>query len=181
MKKLLVFTLACFLIFSVTMSCKKKVQEVPTTPQAKEQPKVEKVDDQGIKEPRLSEEEIFMSKTLEQINQEKPLAMIHFDYDQYNIRTDAKSVLDGNAGWLKKWQTVNILIEGHCDERGTEEYNLALGEKRAKSTMDYLLSLGVQGSRMKIISYGKSQPLDSSSNEIAWQKNRRAQFTIIAK
>jgi len=181
MKKLIVFALSFILIFSVTMSCKKKVQEVPTTPQVKEQPKVEKVEEQPIKEPKLSEEEIFMSKSLEQINQEKPLAMIHFDYDQHSIRPDAKAALDGNAAWLKRWKTVNVLVEGHCDERGTEEYNLALGEKRAKSTMDYLLSLGVQASRMKMISYGKSQPLDSSSNEIAWQKNRRAQFTIIGK
>lgn len=74
-----------------------------------------------------------------------------------------------------------MLIEGHCDERGTEEYNLALGEKRAKSTLDYLVSLGISQNRMKIISYGKSQPLDSGHNEISWQKNRRSQFLVIEK
>ena len=83
-----------------------------------------------------------MSKSLEQINKEQPLAMIHFDYDKYFVREDAKSVLDRNAAWLKKFRTVKILVEGHCDERGTEEYNLALGEKRAKSAIDYLVSLG---------------------------------------
>ena len=111
----------------------------------------------------LSEEEIFMSKSLEQINKEQPLAMIYFDYDKYFVRDDAKPVLDKNAAWLKKFRTVKLLVEGHCDERGTEDYNLALGEKRAKSAFDYLVSLGVPSDRMRIISYGKSQPLDPAA------------------
>ena len=129
----------------------------------------------------LTEEEIFEKKTLEEINAEKPLQMIHFDFDKFLIRDDAKSVLESNAAWMKKWSAVKILIEGHCDERGTEEYNLALGEKRAKSAFDYLVSLGVSGDRMKIISYGKSQSIDPGHNEISWERNRRAQFTIIEK
>jgi peptidoglycan-associated lipoprotein len=107
--------------------------------------------------------------------------MIHFDYDKYFVRDDAKSILESDAAWLKKFRTVKVLIEGHCDERGTEEYNLALGEKRAKSTLDYLVSLGIPQDRMKIISYGKSQPLDPANNETSWARNRRAQFTIIEK
>jgi peptidoglycan-associated lipoprotein len=107
--------------------------------------------------------------------------MIHFDYDKYFIREDAKSVLERDAAWMKKFRTVKILVEGHCDERGTEEYNLALGEKRAKSAMDYLTSLGVSTDRMKILSYGKSQPLVAGHDEATWQKNRRAQFIIIEK
>ena len=142
MKKLIVFSLAFILVFAFFAGCKKKVKEVPPPPQVKEQPKVEKVEEPVIKEPVLSEEEIFMSKSLEQINREQPLAMIHFDYDKYFIREDAKPVLERNAAWMKKFRTVKILVEGHCDERGTEEYNLALGEKRAKSAMDYLASLG---------------------------------------
>ncbi len=86
-----------------------------------------------MQEPSLSEEEIFLQKSLEQINKEKPLADVYFDYDKAIIRDDAKPVLDTNAAWLKKFKTIKILIEGHCDERGTEEYNLALGEKRAKA------------------------------------------------
>lgn len=184
MKKLLIFSLAILLVLSFSASCKKKVKEVPPpppAPQAQEQPKVEKVEEPVVKEPVLTEEEIFQKKTLEEINQEKPLAMIFFDYDKYNIREDAVPVLEANAQWLKKHPTVKILIEGHCDERGTEEYNLALGEKRAKSTMDYLISLGIPAERMRIISYGKSQPLDPGHNESAWAKNRRAQFLIIEK
>jgi len=82
---------------------------------------------------------------------------------------------------LRKFSSAKSLFEGHCDERGTEEYNLALGEKRAKSTYDYLVSLGISPERIKIISYGKSQPLDSGHTEMAWQKNRRAQFLVIEK
>ena len=82
---------------------------------------------------------------------------------------------------MKKWKSVKILIEGHCDERGTEDYNMALGEKRAKSAFDYLVSLGISSDKIKTISYGKSQPTDPGHNEIAWQKNRRDQFTIIEK
>jgi peptidoglycan-associated lipoprotein len=181
MKKLVVLSLALILVFTFFSGCKKKVKEVPPPPQVKEQPKVEKVEEPVVKEPVLSEEDIFMSKSLEQINKEQPLAMIYFDYDKYFIREDAKSVLERNAAWMNKFRTVKILIEGHCDERGTEEYNLALGEKRAKSTMDYLVSLGVSADRMKILSYGKSQPLVTGQDEATWQKNRRAQFTIIAK
>lgn len=184
MKKALVLTLACILVFGFMLSCRKKVEEAPPppSPQVKEQPKVEKVEEPAPpKEPELTEEEIFMRKSLEEINREAPLAMIHFDFDKYFIREDAKPVLEQNAAWLKKFSSAQVLIEGHCDERGTEEYNLALGEKRAKSTYDYLVSLGISPSRLKTISYGKSQPLDPGHNEIAWQKNRRSQFTIIAK
>jgi peptidoglycan-associated lipoprotein len=184
MKKLVILSLVCLLAFAFFLSCRKKVEEAPPPPppQMKEQPKVEKVEKAPVvKEPELTEEEIFMAKSLEEINKEAPLAMIHFDYDKYFIRNDAKPVLEENAAWLKKFNTARVLIEGHCDERGTEEYNLALGEKRAKATLDYLTSLGVSPDRIEIISYGKSQPLDPGHNEVAWQKNRRAQFTIIAK
>lgn len=173
---------ALALLFFVNCKPKAKVTPPPPPPAVKEQPKIEKVEEApAVKKPALTEEEIFMSKTLEQINLEAPLKMIHFDFDRYFIREDAKPVLESNAAWLKKFRTTKILIEGHCDERGTEEYNLALGEKRARSTMDYLASLGISPDRMKIISYGKSQPLDPGHDEIAWQKNRRAQFLIIEK
>jgi peptidoglycan-associated lipoprotein len=182
MKKLFILSLAVILVFSFTVSCKKKPKEVPPPPpQVKEQPKVEKVEEPVVKEPVLSEEEIFLQKSLEQINREKPLANIYFDYDKAVIREDAKPVLEANAAWLNKFKTIKILIEGHCDERGTEEYNLALGEKRAKNTMDYLTTLGIASNRMRIISYGKSQPVDPGHNEAAWQKNRRAQFMVIEK
>jgi len=173
----------CVVALVFLVSCKAKVEQAPPPPpQVEEQAKVEKVQEPPvIVEPQLTEEEIFMKKTLEEVNADMPLNMIHFDFDKYFIREDAMSVLEANASWLRKYTTVKILLEGHCDERGTEEYNLALGEKRSKSTMDYLISLGIPAERIKIVSYGKSQPIDPGHNEIAWQKNRRAQFIIIAK
>jgi peptidoglycan-associated lipoprotein len=182
MKKLIIYSLAILLVFSLAVACKKKPQEVPPPPpQTQEQPKVEKVEPPVVQEPQLTEEELFLQKSLDQINREKPLGTIYFDYDKALIRDDARSTLDMNAAWLKKFKTAKILIEGHCDERGTEEYNLALGEKRAKATEDYLLSMGIPADRMKIISYGKSQPIDPGHNESAWALNRRAQFLVIEK
>jgi peptidoglycan-associated lipoprotein len=192
MKKVIIFSVAFLMVFAALSACRGRapVEEVtpppaPPPPEVKEQPKVEtveKVEEPAmVKEPELTEEEIFMNKTLEEINLEAPLQMIHFDYDKYFIRDDAKPLLEENAEWLKKYDTAVILIEGHCDERGTEEYNLALGEKRAKSTLDYLASLGISQDRIRTISYGKSMPLDPGHNEISWQKNRRAQFLIIKK
>jgi len=182
MKRFLIYALAIVLVFSVAVSCKKKPKEVPPPPpQAQEQPKVEKVEQPAVKEPVLSEEEIFLQKSLEQINKEKPLANIYFDYDKALIRDDARPVLEANAGWLARFKTIKILVAGNCDERGTEEYNMALGEKRAKAAMDYLTTLGVSAGRMRIISYGKSQPVEPGHNEAAWQKNRRDEFLVIEK
>lgn len=183
MKKILALALICFLAVSLGISCKAKTKPTPPPPpQAKEQPVVEEVKEAAPAEPaQLSEEELYRRKSLDEINKERVLKMIRFDYDKYFIRDDAKPVLENNAAWLKKFSTAKILIEGHCDERGTEEYNLALGEKRAKSVMDYLASLGIPVERMRIISYGKSQPLDMGSNETAWAQNRRAQFLVIEK
>jgi peptidoglycan-associated lipoprotein len=182
MKKLLVYSLAIVLVFSFAVSCKKKPKEVPPPPpQAQEQPQVERVEAPVVQEPQFTEEELYLRKSLEQINLEKPLGTIYFDYDRAVVREDARVTLESNAVWLKKFRTAKILVEGHCDERGTEEYNLALGEKRAKSAQDYLLSLGIGSDRIRIISYGKSQPINPGHDEGAWQMNRRAQFLIIEK
>jgi peptidoglycan-associated lipoprotein len=101
---------------------------------------------------------------------------IYFDFDKYDIRPGDAKILDANAGWLKSNSDNLILIEGHCDERGTNEYNLALGERRAKSTMNYLVSQGVQASRITIISYGEERPVCTEKNEACWSKNRHSHF-----
>jgi peptidoglycan-associated lipoprotein len=182
MKRALIIALAVILAISFTTACKRKPAPKLTAPQVKEQPKVEEVNPTPpVRRPDPSEEELFMSKSLEQINKDKPLGMIHFDYDKFAVREDAKPVLQANAAWLLKWPSAKILIEGHCDDRGTEDYNLALGEKRAKSAYEYLIALGVSADRMRIISYGKSQPLDMGDNESAWARNRRDQFLVIEK
>ncbi len=123
------------------------------------------------KEPGI-EGEVFESKLLKDI---------HFDFDKYDIRSVDTEILKENAILLKKYPKVKIQIEGHCDERGTNEYNLALGERRANSTKKYLLSLGITADRISTISYGEEKPFDPGHNEEAWAKNRRAHFIILTK
>lgn len=104
---------------------------------------------------------------------------IHFEFDKYEVRPDARPILESNAGWLKENPQAKIQIEGHCDERGTVEYNLALGDRRAKSTRDYLISLGADPKQLSTISFGEERPQDPGHNEEAWAKNRRAHFVIL--
>jgi peptidoglycan-associated lipoprotein len=106
---------------------------------------------------------------------------ILFDFDRYDIRPGDAEILKGNAALLTRYPKMKIQIEGHCDERGTVEYNLALGERRANSTKKYLISLGIAGDRLSAISYGKERPLDPGHNEEAWTKNRRAHTVILSK
>ena len=111
----------------------------------------------------------------------KMLKRIHFDFDKYNIRPDDAEILKQNAAVLKKFPAVKIQIESHCDERGTIEYNLALGERRASSAKKYLVSLGIDEKRISTISYGEERPLDPGHNKGAWAKNRRAEFIVLSK
>jgi peptidoglycan-associated lipoprotein len=106
---------------------------------------------------------------------------IHFDFDKYDIRPADAEILKGNAALLTRYPKMKIQIEGHCDERGTVEYNLALGERRANSTKKYLITLGLAGDRVSAISYGKERPLDPGHNEEAWAKNRRGHTIILSK
>lgn len=106
---------------------------------------------------------------------------IRFDFDKYDIRPGDATILKANAEVIKNYSNLKIQIEGHCDERGTEEYNLALGERRASSTKKYLTSLGITVDRVSTISYGEERPFDTGHNEEAWAKNRRAHFIITSK
>lgn len=103
---------------------------------------------------------------------------VFFDFDKYNLGTEARRILEKQAVWLKKYRVVTITVEGHCDERGTREYNLALGERRANSVKDYLVALGVSADRIRTISYGKERPVALGSNEAAWAQNRRSVTTV---
>lgn len=107
------------------------------------------------------------------------LKRAYFDFDKYYLREDAKITLEINSQWLLKNPDIKFQLEGHCDERGTNEYNLALGEKRASAVRDYLVALGVSGDRISTISFGEEVPLDSRHNREAWAKNRRVQFVIL--
>ena len=101
---------------------------------------------------------------------------VYFDFDKYDIRPGDAKILDANAAWLKSNERHLVLIEGHCDERGTPEYNLALGERRAKAAMGYLTALGIQANRISIVSYGDQRPVCTERGEACWAKNRRAHF-----
>lgn len=129
----------------------------------------------------LSEEERFAAMDLATLNAQKPLADVYFDLDNATLMEAGKTALAANATWLKRWTSTRISIEGHCDERGTAEYNLGLGERRANSTKAYLVELGVPADRIVIVSKGKEAPFCTESNEACWQQNRRGHFVITAK
>jgi len=119
--------------------------------------------------------------SLAELNAKAPLADAFFTYDTADLTDSAREVLQRNAAWLTKWTSVRVLIEGHADERGTNEYNLALGEKRAVIARTYLTSLGVGESRVSIVSKGEEQPFCALHEEGCWSENRRAHFIITAK
>jgi peptidoglycan-associated lipoprotein len=129
----------------------------------------------------LSEEELFRSKSLDELNAEHPLADAFFDYDQAKLRDDARAALQKDAGWLSKWSQTAIRVEGYCDERGTAEYNLALGERRASVVTEYLEGLGVNPNRIRVVSLGKESRFCHESNEDCWSTNRRGHVVIIGK
>ncbi|HEY2071178.1 MAG TPA: peptidoglycan-associated lipoprotein Pal [Rhizomicrobium sp.] len=105
---------------------------------------------------------------------------VHFDYDKYSIRDDDRGLLQRQAAWLAKYPAVRVSVEGHSDERGTEEYNLALGARRANAVKEYLVSLGVSAGRVETISYGKERPTCTESNEDCWSQNRRGVTVVSA-
>jgi len=107
------------------------------------------------------------------------LERIHFDFDQFTLSAEARRILTQNAKFLKANSGVQAAIEGHCDERGSDEYNLALGESRALAAKSYLVSLGISAKRISVISYGEEKPLRNGSNEAAWAQNRRAEFKAV--
>jgi peptidoglycan-associated lipoprotein len=131
--------------------------------------------------PAPTEDEIFRNKTLEQLNAEKPLGDVFFSLDSTDLSAEARGLLQKNVEWMKKWTTTKAMVEGHADSRGTNEYNLALGERRADAVRDYLVSLGLAADRLTIVSKGEEQPFCSEEAEACWQQNRRGHFIITAK
>jgi peptidoglycan-associated lipoprotein len=121
------------------------------------------------------------SASLDDLNRDSPLKPVFFDYDSAEIAPDAQAVLAENAAILKRYSTWAVTVEGHCDERGTAEYNLALGERRAGAAKTYLVSLGVSADRLRTVSYGKEFPFEAGHDTTAFSKNRRAHFVITAK
>ncbi len=126
-------------------------------------------------------EDTVGAKSLDDLNRDSPLKAVFFELDSADLSAIGQATLQENAGVLKKYGTWQITIEGHCDERGSAEYNLALGERRANAARDYLVSLGVGANRVRTVSYGKEFPFDPAHEEGAWSKNRRAHFVITGK
>ena len=131
--------------------------------------------------PPIVEEDEFTSRTLEELNQESPLEPVFFGYDSSELDPEGRSSLGANAEILRRYTSWVITIEGHCDERGTAEYNLGLGEQRALAAREYLLTLGLGADRLGTVSYGKEFPFDPGHNDAAWSRNRRAHFMITSK
>lgn len=131
--------------------------------------------------PEPVRDDAITSASLDDLNRNSPLQPVFFDYDSSEVTADGKAALEANAAVLKKYATWTVTIEGHCDERGTAEYNLALGERRAVGARTYLVSLGIAADRLRTVSYGKEFPFDAGHDEAAWAKNRRAHFVVTAK
>lgn len=131
--------------------------------------------------PPPTEDETFRNKTLDQLNAEKPLADAFFGYDSTELTAEARGALQKNVDWMKRWSSTKVMVEGHADSRGTNEYNLALGERRADAVRDYVVSLGLPVERATIVSKGEEQPFCSEDAESCWQQNRRGHFIITAK
>jgi peptidoglycan-associated lipoprotein len=129
----------------------------------------------------LTEDEIFQRKSLAELNAEMPLGDVFFDYDMSTVREDARPILQRNADYLRRWTTTRVTIEGHADSRGTAEYNLALGGRRAGAIRDYLVSLGIAPDRLLAVSKGEETPQCTEENEACWARNRRGHFVFTAK
>lgn len=151
----------------------------PAQPQAAAQQKQAPADKQGPAKAAVSQ-----SSSLDQLQKgtavgtpaSSPLRDVYFDFDRYDLRGDARDTLKANAEWLKQNPTATVVIEGHCDERGTAEYNLALGAKRAQAAKDYLTTLGVDAQHLSTISYGQELPVCTEHTEECWQRNRHDRF-----
>ena len=126
-------------------------------------------------------EDSIAGRSLDDLNRDSPLKPMFFELDSAEVSAEGQRILQENAAILKKYPAWQVTIEGHCDERGTAEYNLALGERRAIAAKNYLVSLGVSADKVKTVSYGKEFPFDPGHDDSAWSQNRRAHFVITAK
>ena len=190
---------ACSMIFLIT-SCQKQVSTEIKEPAKPTEPKKSTFDADAEAKKRQEEAARKTQEALEKLKREKAeqerlrqaeLAKlegeirsfesrhIYFDFDRAELKTESRDILKVKAAWLKAHPGFSVRIEGHCDERGTNEYNIALGERRANAAWKYLNALGISGDRMDTVSYGEERPVDTGHNEAAWRKNRRDQFKIM--
>jgi len=131
--------------------------------------------------PAPTEAEIFARLSLQELNQSHPLEDVYFEFDKADLSTAARAGLQKDADWMRKWGSTRVTVEGHADSRGTNEYNLALGERRAAAVRDYLGTLGIPVARVSVVSKGEEEPVCREETEACWAKNRRGHFIITAK
>jgi peptidoglycan-associated lipoprotein len=175
MKTFLILLLLLFVV-----GCTEKYSK-PFAGKLEETTKQEAVETEVVEEMVITKEEERVEETAlsPEADTKSVFKDVLFDFDKYTIREDARPVLDTVASFLNKSRKLNIVIEGYCDERGTSEYNLALGEKRAKATKNYIVSLGVSPARMLITTYGEEKALCTQENENCWKRNRRSHFIVV--
>ena len=189
-----ILRILCLSALSLSLGCGGKSERAPattsggasnlpraTTTTPSRPTSVAETDPRGGEISAVSDPDNIYGRTLDEINADSPLRDVPFDFDSAVLLESARPILDRTAEWLQSYSTVTLLVEGHCDERGTVEYNLALGERRATAAYNYLVSLGIPASRLKTISYGKEFPLDPGHTEEAWARNRRAHFEVTSK
>ncbi len=181
------FFIAMILFLTLSLlSCSKGIKKEPAEPAEKAVPVVTEqaeaeeapveVEETWTAAPQ--QEELPEVVSIDELNQQKVLKTVYFDFDKYDLRDDTIATLKENALWLQENPEYKITLEGHCDERGTIEYNLELGAKRANAVKSYLANLDLESERFKMISYGEERPADPGHNEESWAKNRRVQFII---
>ncbi|MFZ5998727.1 MAG: peptidoglycan-associated lipoprotein Pal [Nitrospirota bacterium] len=188
MKRLLAALLIVLGIIAVTGCAQRKVaqapeQQAPAGMTAEERQKAGAAPGEPSKETVTEQQLAKAQPAAPQPPAEKELPTkiqdIHFDFDRYDVRDDAKPVLKELAAFLSNNRAARVIIEGHCDDRGTDEYNLALGERRATAAKEYLVSLGIPSNRIETVSYGEEKPLCTEGTEECWAKNRRAHFVLV--
>jgi peptidoglycan-associated lipoprotein len=188
MRRMLLVFVALAAVVTIA-ACHKKTAPVvrPTPPPApggttgRPPAPPEPVNEPTIVPPEPVRDEAIASASLDDLNKNSPLKPVFFELDSDELSPVAQKMLDENAALLKRYPTWSVTIEGHCDERGTPEYNLALGERRAVTARAYLVSLGVAADRLRTVSYGREFPFDPGHTEAAFSLNRRAHFVITAK
>jgi len=153
----------------------------PTIQEAPPPPPPAPVAERPVVTPAPIAEDPMTSRSVDELNRDSPMRVAYFGYDSAELSAEARAALDANAAILKKYPTWTVTVEGHCDERGTAEYNLALGERRAVAAQSYMVALGIPASRVKLVSYGKEFPFDPGHDDAAWARNRRAHFVITGK
>jgi len=179
-KKLWIILAMVFVIPGLlfTASCAKKAVKEDTSMSQQAQDEAEKAKQEELARQRAIEEARLKEEAIQKAKDNFLNEDIHFEFDSAVLAQDAQEILKTKAEWLQNNPNVKSTVEGHCDDRGTLEYNLALGERRASSAKSFLVDLGIAASRLTTISYGEERPVDPGQNEAAWAKNRRCHFTI---